>query len=234
MARSLTRLLVLLLSFALGVSGLRADFFWRIPRQADPLLTSMGGSRLYATEVELNGAPGTLQVFAFSGVRAPDLSRRVSARMKLPPASRRPGGSLMSYRENGRETHLLVLPSPGGRDRCVVLAFEAESAARAGGVPGWPDDLPPLDAATPTFSAVCKLTRTSFVTAETSSSPEAALAGAGATLLRQGWKEASPPAASCKIFTDKHKHCLVFASADPRTGRTTISLLQRKGSGFSH
>ena len=41
-----------------------AEVFWRLPNKADTLLR-MNGSRVYATDVLLNGAPGTLTAYAF-------------------------------------------------------------------------------------------------------------------------------------------------------------------------
>jgi len=216
--------LSLLLAFAL-----HAEVFWRLPKQADTVLRQMDGSRVYTTDVQLNGTPGTLTAYAF-GTSASRVSADLSRRLGL-PAPAPAGAAFFSHAEKNRLHRFFVLPSPAGNETCVVLAFDQSLRAFAHArqePPAWPDGLPALNA-TPLFSAVCALTRTSFVTADSPASPEAAADEAAQTLRGAGWAEALPAAATFKLFASGRKQCALFASRNPQTGQTTISLLQREG-----
>jgi hypothetical protein len=69
--------------------ALDADVFWRMPSDAGAALRTLGGARVYMTDVEVNGAPGTLAAYAFS--ESPSMP--VCAVTPIRPAAdrRRPG-----------------------------------------------------------------------------------------------------------------------------------------------
>ena len=210
---------------------LRADVFWRLPKTAGAALEQMGGTRVYATDVQLNGAPGTLTAYAF-GASGTLIGNQLSRRFGL-PAPAPSGAALFTHAEKDRLRRFFVLPSPAGGDACVVLAFDQSlrDLARGGQKPpAWPEGLPPLSDATPVFSAVCALTRTSFVTADSPAAPETAAQEAARALRDAGWSEAAPATATFRIFVSGRKQCVLFAARNPQTERTTISLLQREGS----
>jgi hypothetical protein len=208
---------------------LRADVFWRQPKTADTVLQQMGGARVYTTEVQVNGAPGTLSAFALDST-AQEVSAGLARRLGL-PASASFGSTLITHVEKDRLRRLIVLPSPASEAACVVLSFD-QSLRDAGRTPSeprpWPEGLPAL-AATPLFSATCALTRTAFVTADTSALPEAAVQEASQTLRGAGWLETVPASPTFRILTSGRKQCVLFASRNPKTERTTISVLQREG-----
>ena len=210
---------------------LHAEVFWRIPKTADTVLRQMGGTRVYASDVQLNGAPGALTAYAFAGPLTSvgaDLAGRLGLPRPSPFAT-----TCMTHVEKDQLSQLYVLPSPAGQQACLVLSFKqtlsdfARSRERQA---LWPDGLPALNA-TPLFSAVCSATRTTFVTAETPAAPEAAVQEASQTLLAAGWAEATPAPASAtfKLFAAGKKQCVLLAVRHPQTGQTTISLLQREG-----
>ncbi len=209
---------------------LQAEVFWRVPKTSDTVLRQMGGTRIYATDVLLNGSPGTLATYTFD--RSPafrvsaDLAR--SFGLASPATS---GGLFLTHAEKDRLSRLFILPSPSGSEACVVLAFDQtlrDAANARANPPAWPNGLPSL-AATPVFSAVCALTRTTFVTAESAAAPEAAAQEAAHALRDAGWAETTPATATFKIFTAGKKQCVLLASRNPQSERTTISLLQREG-----
>ena len=206
---------------------LRADVFWRIPRKTDTLIQQLGGTRLYATDVRLNGAPGKLSAYACAA-SASQTGADLSRQFGLPPA--KPfTAPFITHAEKNRLYRFLVLPSAADAESCLVLTFEQSLRdAAAPSPPSWPDGTPALNA-TPTFTAVCALTRTTFVTAETAAAPEAALQEAAALLTQAGWAPARPSAPALICFTQGRKQCALFASAHPKTGQTSISLLQREG-----
>ncbi len=215
--------------FLLLAQPLHADVFWRQPRTADSVLQQMGGVRVYTTDVQVNGAPGTLSAFAL-GSAAPDVSADLARLLGLPPAAPF-GATLITRVEKGRLRRLFVLPAPASQVACIVLSFDQSlhdfERTRNAPVP-WPEGLPTLDA-TPLFSATCALTRTTFVTADTVATPEAALQEAAQTLHGAGWLEASPAGPTFKILTSGKKQCVLLAIRNPQTERTTISVLQREG-----
>ena len=216
-----------------GVAGLalaaRADVFWRLPKTAGTRLAALGGSRMYATDVQVNGAPGTLAAFAFdtppSQITA-TLARQIGASRAAPSEA-----AMLTHAENGKLERYFVLPSPALGEGCVVLAFDQplrDAAKAKQAPPDWPAGVPAL-AAEPLFTAVCAKTRATFVTAESSATPEGAVQDAAQTLRGAGWEEIPPSMPTFKLFTSGRKQCVVFASRAPQSERTTISLLQREG-----
>ena len=208
---------------------LRADVFWRLPKTADTVLQQMGGVRVYTTDVLVNGAPGTLSAFALRST-APEASASLARALGLPQASPF-GATLITHVEKDRMRRLFVLPSPASEVACVVLSFDQSlrdfAQAQKEPIP-WPEGFPALGA-TPLFSATCALTRTAFVTAETPALPEPALQEAAQALRSAGWQEATPATATFKILTSGKKQCVLLALRNPKTERTTISVLQREG-----
>ena len=216
----------LLLFFALP---LRADVFWRLPKNADTVLQQMGGVRVYATDVQVNGAPGTLSAYALDST-APEAGAALARRLGLPPAPPF-GSSLITHAEKDRIHRLFVLPSPASEATCVVLSFDQslrDFARTQSEPPKWPEGVPALKA-TPVFSALCALTRTSFVAADSPDAPETAAREAAQSLRAAGWQEASPANSTFKILTSGKKQCVLLATRNPQTERTTISVLQREG-----
>ena len=231
--RMTARLAMLLVLLA---PSLDADVFWRMPSDAGAALRALGGARVYMTDVEVNGAPGTLAAYAFS--ESPStLSLRLSRQFGLPPTAAGQGAvgrnatCLMTHAGKNSLQRLLVLPSPVSRDDSVVLAFEQplRHAVAAHQQPtAWPDGLPLLNA-TPRFTAFCANTRTRFVMASSAVAPEAAMQDATHLLTGKGWRETTPTAPTFKLFVSGRKQCLLFAHAPSPSEGTLISLLQREG-----
>jgi hypothetical protein len=189
----------------------------------------MGGVRVYASDVQVNGAPGTLSAFSLA-MTAAEAGATLARRLRLPPAAPF-GATLLTHVEKDRVRRLFVLPSPASEAACVVLSFDQSlrDFARTRNEPKtWPDGVPALNAV-PLFSAACALTRTTFVTAETPSLPDAAVREATQVLRGAGWQEVPPASATFKILTSGRKQCVLLASRNPQSERTTISVLQREG-----
>ena len=220
---------LLLCACGLLPPALRAEVFWRLPKRADTVLQQMGGARVYATDVELNGAPGALTAYAFER-SASEIGSELARRLGLPAPSAF-GATMLTHAEKERLLRVFVLPAASGSGGSVVLSFdlplrEAERSRLT--PPEWPANLPALSA-TPLFTAVCTQTRSTFVTAESAAEPEAAAQEAAQLLAGAGWSEALPSTATFKLFAAGRKQCVLFASRNPETAKTTISLLQREG-----
>lgn len=212
-----------------AILPLRADFFWRLPRSSDTTLTQLGGARVYATDVQVNGSPGTLAAYAFE--IAPATLRARLARTLGLPASGTARATLLTHVQRNRLQRLLILPSPDSSDASLVFVFDQslrDAAESKRGSPAWPADLPVL-AAEPLFTAACAQTRTAFVTAESDASPEDAVQAAAHTLLDAGWASPAPTTATFRLFVSGRKQCVLFASRESQSEKTTISLLQREG-----
>lgn len=208
---------------------LRAEVFWRLPKTSDAVLRQMGGDRVYATDVQVNGAPGTLAAYVFD-VPAARVGADLSRTFGLPPPASF-GATFLTHAQKDHLQRLFILPATSGNGSCVVFAFDQplrDAAQARQPPPGWPKGLPPLNA-TPVFSAVCALTRTTFVTADSPASPEAAVQEATQVLSGAGWSETVPATATFKIFVSGEKQCVLCATRRPQSDRTTISLLQREG-----
>jgi hypothetical protein len=209
---------------------LRAEVFWRLPRQTDTALQQLGGACVYSTGVQLNGAPGTLSAYSF-GSSSSEVRASLSRTLGLQPSASF-GGAYLAHTEKGRLHRFFVLPAASGESACVVLAFDQAArdvaqAQREG--PAWPDGLPAVVSGPPLFSAVCTQTRTLFAMAETPSDPQQAAQEAAQVLRRAGWSEQAASTPTFKIFSSERKICLLFSSRQPQTERTFISVLQREG-----
>ena len=222
--------LFLLATCLLFALPLRAEVFWRLPKRADTVLQQMGGTRVYATDVQVNGAPGTLTAYAF-GSGAAHVGAGLARRLGLPAPSPDGGAALLTHAEKDRLQRLFVLPAPSGGEACVVLALDQPLRAfeeTLRNPPAWPEGLPALNA-TPVFSAVSRLTRTAFVTADSAAAPEEAAQEAAQALTGAGWTASAPATPAFRIFVSGRRQCVVLAARQPQTGRTAISLLQREG-----
>lgn len=216
---------------ALTAAALSADVFWRMPSTADATLCALGGARVYATDVTVNGAPGSLAAYAFGETPA-TLRTRLARQLNLPlPVGAGQGAALLTHVRNNSMQRLLVLPAAAGLGGCVVLAFEQKlraAAAASREPPAWPDGLPALNAE-PRFTAFCAKTRTRFVTAASSDAPEDAARDAARALTGAGWTETPPGTPTFKLFVSGHKQCLLYANRANDSEGTLISLLQREG-----
>lgn len=220
------RILFAVLGSLCIVLALRGDVFWRLSKNSGNTLRQLGGTCMYTTDVQVNGAPGTLSAYTF-GLGPTTVSTRLARTLGLKPSA-----AFLTHTQGGRMQRMIVLPSPATPDACLVLAFDQTqaNAAKARQKPAaWPSGVPAL-AATPLFTAVCAKTRATFVTAESDASPEAAVESAAQTLQGAGWTEAPPSIPGFKLFVSDRKQCVVFAHRAAQSGRTEISLLQREGS----
>lgn len=224
------RLVLAVLFGAVAPLLLQAEFFWRLPGTSEAQLKQLGGARLYATDVEVNGAPGNLAVYAFES--APDAVGRQLARTLNLPLPRRGGEAAWLTSAVGNTLQrMLVLPSPASPDACMVLAFDQRThhAEQARGkTPAWPPGVPVLSAK-PLFTAECKRTRTTLVTADSTATPASLLQEATALLHSAGWSEMAPATGSLRMFTSDQRQCVLYASRNAQTGATIITLLQRDG-----
>ncbi|MCL1920895.1 MAG: hypothetical protein FWG50_07425 [Kiritimatiellaeota bacterium] len=209
-----------------------ALFFFRTKGRVADTLNGLGGTRVYSTPAEVNGSPGTLSAYAFTGRDAHEVSAVLTKQLKLPPAPRG-SGALLTYKDNDRVQRLIVLPSGQGSGDCIALVFDQslrDAQRNADAPPAWPDGFPPLPG-TPRFTAVCANTRTAFASADAHGAPEDAAQEAAAALQAAGWHETPASTPAFRLFSDRNRLCAVFASRDPKTGQTTLSVVQRNGAG---
>jgi len=221
---------LLLLALAIPVISLDASIFRRYKGQVVDVLTAMGGANVYSTPVQVNGTPGTLSAYVFSRHFASEVSAVLTRQLKLPPLPPSTSGFL-TFRESNRVQRMLVLPSGDGTDSCIVLVFDQalRDAQRSADTPvAWPDGFASFPG-TPLFTAVCANTRTVFATAETQGTPEDALQEAASVLRGKGWTETPASTPAFKTFAERNRLCAIFASTDPKTGQTTLSIVQRDG-----
>jgi len=221
---------VLLLAVLIPLLSLQASFFWRYKGQIVDTLSKMGGTRVYSTAVEVNGSPGTLSAYSFTGQTATEVSAALTTQLKLPPIPQF-SGAFLTHQENNRMQRVLVLPAGGGVNACVVLLFDQalrDAQRSADKLLAWPEGFPPFSGI-PRFTAVCANTRTSFATTEVAGAPEDAAQEAAAVLRANGWDESPAATPTFRLFSERNRLCAVFASRDPQTGQTTLSVVQRSG-----
>ncbi|MCL2104010.1 MAG: hypothetical protein FWH21_02995 [Kiritimatiellaeota bacterium] len=208
-----------------------APIFWRSKGRVVDVLTGMGGASVYSTPVQVNGAPGTLSAYAFKGRFISEVTSVLASQLKLPPLPKSPS-ALLTFQESNRLQRMLVLPSSDGTDSCIVLVFDQSlrDAQRSADAPvAWPEGFASFPGA-PRFTAVCANTRTTFATADAVGPPETVAQEAAAVLRGKGWTESPASTPTFKLLSDRNRICAVFASLDPTTGQTTLSIVQRDGS----
>lgn len=220
----------ILLTLALLVATiLQADVFWRLPRSADSSMRQAGGTRVFNTSVEINGAPGKLSLFAFDrGAReiATTLAREIGIK---PPAYSR--GYLLTHVERKTLRRLFILPSAANTESSLTLLFEQplSNTADARTPPTtWPAPLPQLDA-TPIFTAYSSATHTTFATGHTRADPATATDSAINALKQNGWHESGTGTPTFKLCTSGNKICIVMATSNPESDESQITLLMREG-----
>jgi len=220
-------MIAMLVLFAFPLRTLHADVFWRFRKQTRTQLSELGGTSVYQTPVEVNGAPGTLETYAFPGQSATDIQAALTRKLKLP---KRPAfcGGFIEHVQDGRHQRILVLPSAAGAQSCAVFLFDHAKNVVPSTPVTWPNGLDALPG-TPRFTAVCSATETMFVTAETSASPEAAARAASQILCQTGWTEMPTSTQTCKILANGMRTCVVFAMRHPKTEQTLLSVVRRNG-----
>lgn len=221
----LLRLAILLVPLVL-----QADVFMRTSRTAERVLKDLGGTSVYESEVKINGRDGRLTSFVFSET-SDIVAARLARKLKLPlPRTQ----SAIILDVSGKILcRYFVLQAPGLINSTLVTALEQNASAFGGsrsGDPSWPDNIPAMNASAK-FTAFCKKTNTTFLTALShSASAEAAANQAAQAFTGAGWKESVPSTPSFKIMVQGRKQSVVFADANPESGEVTINILQREGS----
>ena len=193
------RILFFAASLALSASG---AFFWKVSGSVERFLANLGGERMYASAVTVNGRDGELFVYTFPRGDADGLARALAS--DAPPGTR-----------------CFLIP---GADSPLVLAVAGKAVGT--GTPQWPDAIPPWPAR-PLFSAETRASNLSFLTAASDASPGEAALKAAAALSLAGYSEATPAGASCRLFVKGFTTALLFASGGP--GGTRVTVLVREG-----
>jgi len=201
------RMVFFLLSGVLTPLLLWAAFFSQVSRNAARFLADQNGSRVYSTDVRVNGGEGKLEAYVLP--HSPAEMQRQLAQNQFP------------------ETRFFVLPSSFSSGECLVLSFSSEKGA--GHDAEWPQAIPRFDAV-PQFSAECTKTRVAFLTAKSAASSSMAIEDAARALEGARFTEVSPPSSSCRIFSRRNEVALVFVHSQPESRETLVTVLLRSGS----
>jgi len=225
---------VLFLFAALIPVCLFADVFWRFKKSNSRVLQELGGAQVYSTAVQVNGEPGTLCAYSFEDKSATEIGAQLRKRFSINKDVMPSVGTMITAQENGRVQRLIVIPSGYGTSSSIVMMFEQsrqDSSKRSDDEPlAWPEGLSMLPGV-PRFTASCAATRTSFVTAETVNEPEEAMKSVGVAMRESGWSSMPVESPTFKMFVRGTKTCVAFATRPAGAAQTTISVMQREGSG---
>jgi hypothetical protein len=228
-ARNKFFLLMLLIPLCLS-----ADIFWRFKKSSSRVLQELGGVSVYSTAVQVNGAPGTLSAFAFNDISSIEMSRHLKQRLTVSKDAGLTESAMLTTQEEGRLQRFLVIPSARGASSSVVLLFEQSlqelKKRNSKEALEWPEGLSGLPG-TPRFTAACASTRTTFVNAETTQEPEAVICSVETALSGGGWTVLPISTPTFKLFVSGTKTCLAFASRPAGAAQTTLSVMQRDGTG---
>ena len=211
-----------------------ADVFWRFKKNHSRLLQELGGTQVYSTAVNVNGEPGTLCTYAFEDKSATEIGAQLRKRLSITKEVMPSVGTMITSQENGRVQRLLVIPSGYETSSSIVMLFE-QSLSEAKKRPvedslAWPEGLTTLPGV-PRFTAFCSATRTSFVTAETAHEPEEAMKSVDVAMRDSGWRAIPVASPTFKMFVRGPATCIAFATHPAGAAQTTLSVMQREGSG---
>jgi hypothetical protein len=227
--RKLLFALVLLIPLCLS-----ADIFWLFKKSTSRVLQDMGGESVYSTPVQVNGSPGTLTAYSFDKFSSLEIGRELKQRLAVAKDATISDATMITAQEEGRVQKFLVLPSTHGGSASVVLMFEQslqEMKKRSSKEAlEWPEGLSMLPG-TPRFTAACAATRTTFVTAETATEPTATLTAVESALKGAGWTALPLSTPTFKLFVRDTKTCVAIAMRSAGATQTTLSVMQRDGSG---
>jgi len=219
----------ILLIACIGVASLAtADVFWRFRRASNTLLSQMGGRSIFVSEATINQRPGTVSVYTFENQSPAALKRQLSQQAGCSGRAGGDGTALLTAVDQGVVRRMVVLPDAARLARSTVISFEQSVDGAQSGKASWPAGSV-VNLGTPRFSAMCAATRTLFVTAEMTGTPQAAIEEARLQLVQAGWAEMPVSTPTFSLFVKGLHVSTVYAGTDSKSGATVISVLQREG-----
>ncbi len=185
---------------ALPVEG---RVFMKIRGDADIVMSSGGGSRIYESNIEVNGRSATLRVYGFKD-GSETVGTHLLKRFGL-DASAMLEGAMIKLPERFGASWLFVLPGMTGDVSSAILIESREEFAS--GTPQWVfPELPQPPGFSAEFSAVDKESRFVMCTGSSGMPASAALSVMQGILERDGWMTVTP--AKNKVSS------LLFAKGD--------------------
>lgn len=204
----------------------QASFFMRLRGSDSRQLQILGGRTIYRSGAIVNGRAAELRVLGFDFPVA-DVADEVRRLWQLPAVPRHMG-AWITRAQNGRLSHLLLLPGADGGSSSAWLIEQREAAGRAAGEPPPPPGANPCPGAEVRFWAVNERTRSLLVIGETSATPAAAREAATAALALEGWTPMLPAAAGgLAILARDGRAALVFATRQEDAAVTRIAVLRQ-------
>jgi len=189
-----------------------AAVFVRRTNTAATQIESLGGERVSAEEIRVNGKTGQMDLYRFD---------RSYSRAWESLAAAASGDSHSSLLTWDAETRILGLPSEHAHGGLVIVI----SGEQNKGAASWPwNDITPPFGATWGFSVEMRQGRTSMVTGTHHGNPEVIKAQVLSRLASAGWRTASPAASATTLtlLTRRNEVMLVGAFPD------SIILLRQK------
>lgn len=224
----MVRIRILVVACVAVASLATADVFWRFRRAPSTLLSQMGGRSVFTSEATINQRPGTVSVYTFENQPPAALTRQLVRQAGCSGSAGRGGTALLTAVEQGVVRRMVVLPDAERLERSTVISFEQSMEGAQAGKASWPAGSV-VNLGTPRFSAMCAATRTLFVTAEMTGTPQAALDAARMQLVQAGWAEMPVSTPVFSLFVKGLHVSTVYAGTDSKSGATVISVLQREG-----
>ncbi len=190
-------------TFALLSTPVEARVFMKIRGDADVVMSSGGGSKVYESDIEVNGRSATLRVYGFkegSEMVGATLLRRFDL-----DASAMLEGAMVKLPKQFGAAWLFVLPGMTGDVSSAILIESREGFAS--GTPQWVfPELPQPPGFSAEFSAVDKESRFVMCSGSFGMPASAALSVMRGIFERDGWVTATP--AKDKVSS------LLFAKGD--------------------
>lgn len=202
-----------------AVCTIRADVVYRHPGHLHSQLEAFGGKKGYSAPVTINGADGTITVYAFDESPAA-LAARTPGTLPLKQ------GITSLHTKKG---HIRALVSPMPKGKSSVFILETETAVAR------PPQMPPLPAmphyAQSEILLTVKNKRSNSalcVSAINGVSPDQVHQALQSQLLPSGWSAAIPGSStSLGMFFKGDQICLIYAQAEEPTAPTLITVLHK-------
>jgi hypothetical protein len=213
-----------------GTTPARVSFSWGTASQSNKALTSLGGTSVYKSSLNLNGADAALSVFSFNSF-ADDLVREFTTIYPTALFSFNGGSMAFGLVQDDKTVLRLILLQLSSESQTLVVKIEqSEDAYKKSVKPPQTHmirEMPEFPGSTPTFYARNKDTDIQLASSSTRASKQEVEAFYESRLAAKGWRKPLQQTSSLNLFIKGSTVCMLMASEPDRTGTSNITLLHK-------
>ena len=222
--------IALLLSLAVGPTVARVSWHWGAAAQSSRALTSAGGTSVYDTALNINGADADLSVFSFENA-ADDVVPRLRKLFANASFAYKGGTMAFGFLQKGNTVLRFVLLQLTAESTTLVVKIEQSVADYEKSLKP-PDkhmipQLPEFPGSTPIFYARNHDTDLQLATSSTPATAADVNAFYTDSLSADKWEKPMQEASSLQLFIRGSAVSMVLVSAPTKAARSSITLLHK-------